>query len=117
MSTIRAPWSTSCIDYELSPSEPVRPQRHRSRLASAVRKAADCFRGDERHPGVGNGPVDWAHPDDEAYLCGGITAIAAVAGSHVAYVAAPRWEFGITDPMRWPPEQLAAIRGAELHLP
>jgi LmbE family N-acetylglucosaminyl deacetylase len=41
-------------------------------------------------------------------------AIAAVAGSHVAYVTATRGELGITDPMRWPPEQLAAIRGAEL---
>jgi LmbE family N-acetylglucosaminyl deacetylase len=56
----------------------------------------------------------WAHPDDEAYLCGGIMAIAAAAGLRVVCVTATRGELGITDPMRWPPEQLAAIRAAEL---
>jgi LmbE family N-acetylglucosaminyl deacetylase len=56
----------------------------------------------------------WAHPDDEAYLCGGIMAMAAEAGSHVVCVTATRGELGVTDPTRWPPEQLAAIREAEL---
>jgi LmbE family N-acetylglucosaminyl deacetylase len=56
----------------------------------------------------------WAHPDDEAYLCGGIMAMAAAAGSRVVCVTATRGELGITDPMRWPPEQLPAIREAEL---
>ena len=56
----------------------------------------------------------WAHPDDEAYLCGGIMAIAAAAGSRVVCVTATRGELGVTDPMRWPPEQLPAIREAEL---
>jgi LmbE family N-acetylglucosaminyl deacetylase len=56
----------------------------------------------------------WAHPDDEAYLCGGIMAMATAAQSRVVCVTATRGELGVTDPTRWPPEQLPAIRGAEL---
>jgi LmbE family N-acetylglucosaminyl deacetylase len=56
----------------------------------------------------------WAHPDDEAYLCGGIMSMAAGAGSRVVCVTASRGELGVTDPTRWPPERLAYIRGAEL---
>ena len=56
----------------------------------------------------------WAHPDDEAYLCGGTMAMAAAAGSRVVCVTASRGELGVTDPTRWPPEQLASIREAEL---
>ena len=56
----------------------------------------------------------WAHPDDEAYLCGGIMAMAAAAGSRVVCVTATRGELGVTDPARWPAEQLPAIREAEL---
>jgi hypothetical protein len=52
----------------------------------------------------------WAHPDDEAYLCGGIMAQATAAGSRVVCVTATRGELGVTDPAQWPPEQLAAIR-------
>jgi LmbE family N-acetylglucosaminyl deacetylase len=56
----------------------------------------------------------WAHPDDEAYLCGGIMAMATAAASRVVCVTATRGELGVTDPVRWPPEQLAAIREAEM---
>jgi LmbE family N-acetylglucosaminyl deacetylase len=56
----------------------------------------------------------WAHPDDEAYLCGGIMAMATAAQSRVVCVTATRGELGVTDPTRWPPDQLPAIRGAEL---
>jgi len=56
----------------------------------------------------------WAHPDDEAYLCGGIMAMATAVQSRVVCVTATRGELGVTDPTRWPPEQLPAIRGAEL---
>jgi LmbE family N-acetylglucosaminyl deacetylase len=56
----------------------------------------------------------WAHPDDEAYLCGGIMAMATAAGSRVVCVTATRGELGVTDPVRWPPTQLAAIREAEM---
>lgn len=56
----------------------------------------------------------WAHPDDEAYLCGGIMAMATAAQSRVVCVTATRGELGVTDPTRWPPEQLPAIRGAEM---
>jgi LmbE family N-acetylglucosaminyl deacetylase len=56
----------------------------------------------------------WAHPDDEAYLCGGVMAMAATAQSRVVCVTATRGELGVTDATRWPPEQLAAIREAEL---
>jgi len=56
----------------------------------------------------------WAHPDDEAYLCGGLMSLAAAAGSRVVCVTATRGELGVTDPVRWPPERLADIREAEL---
>jgi LmbE family N-acetylglucosaminyl deacetylase len=56
----------------------------------------------------------WAHPDDEAYLCGGAMAMASAAHSRVVCVTATRGELGVTDPTRWPPEQLATIREAEL---
>ena len=56
----------------------------------------------------------WAHPDDEAYLCGGIMAMAAAAGSRVVCATATRGELGVTDPTRWPPEALPVIREAEL---
>jgi LmbE family N-acetylglucosaminyl deacetylase len=56
----------------------------------------------------------WAHPDDEAYLCGGIMAMASAAQSRVVCVTATRGELGVTDPTRWPPEQLLTIREAEL---
>jgi len=56
----------------------------------------------------------WAHPDDEAYLCGGVMAMAAAAQSRVVCVTATRGELGVTDATRWPPEQLPAIREAEL---
>ncbi|HZA03465.1 MAG TPA: PIG-L family deacetylase [Propionibacteriaceae bacterium] len=56
----------------------------------------------------------WAHPDDEAYLCGGLMATAADAGLRVVCVTATRGELGVTDPVRWPPERMAEIREAEL---
>jgi LmbE family N-acetylglucosaminyl deacetylase len=56
----------------------------------------------------------WAHPDDEAYLCGGLMAAAVDAGSRVVCVTATRGELGVTDPVRWPPEHLAEIREAEM---
>jgi LmbE family N-acetylglucosaminyl deacetylase len=56
----------------------------------------------------------WAHPDDEAYLCGGIMAMATAAQSRVVCVTATRGELGVTDATRWPPGQLPAIRGREL---
>lgn len=57
----------------------------------------------------------WAHPDDEAYLAGGIMAMAVVAGRRVACMTATRGEAGESaDPRRWPPEQLGTIREAEL---
>jgi LmbE family N-acetylglucosaminyl deacetylase len=56
----------------------------------------------------------WAHPDDEACLCGGVMAMARAAGSRVVCVTATRGELGVTDPARWPPDRLAEIREAEL---
>ena len=40
--------------------------------------------------------------------------MASDAGSRVVCVTATRGELGVTDPVRWPPELLAAIREAEL---
>lgn len=56
----------------------------------------------------------WAHPDDEAYLSGGLMAIARNHGSRVVCVTATRGELGTSDPETWPPEQLAAERTGEL---
>ncbi|WP_433826006.1 PIG-L deacetylase family protein [Actinoplanes sp. CA-015351] len=56
----------------------------------------------------------WAHPDDEAYLSGGLMALAREAGSRVVCVTATRGELGTAEPDRWPPGPLAARRAAEL---
>jgi LmbE family N-acetylglucosaminyl deacetylase len=56
----------------------------------------------------------WAHPDDEAYLSGGLMALARDAGSRVVCVTATRGELGTPDPRAWPPDRLAAERTGEL---
>ncbi|HEX2046815.1 MAG TPA: PIG-L family deacetylase [Acidimicrobiales bacterium] len=56
----------------------------------------------------------WAHPDDEAYLSGGLMAAAVDAGARVVCVTATRGERGTPDPERWPPERLAPVRDGEL---
>jgi LmbE family N-acetylglucosaminyl deacetylase len=56
----------------------------------------------------------WAHPDDEAYLSGGLMALASDAGARVVCVTATRGELGTPDPLEWPPARLGAARTAEL---
>ena len=56
----------------------------------------------------------WAHPDDEAYLSGGLMALASDLGSRVVCVTATRGELGTPDPETWPPQRLAAERSVEL---
>ena len=56
----------------------------------------------------------WAHPDDEAYLSGGLMAMAVNAGARVVCVTATRGELGTSEPAAWPPERLGALREAEL---
>ncbi len=56
----------------------------------------------------------WAHPDDEAYLSGGLMAMARDSGSRVVCVTATRGELGTPDPETWPPHRLAAERTREL---
>jgi LmbE family N-acetylglucosaminyl deacetylase len=56
----------------------------------------------------------WAHPDDEAYLSGGLMALARDNGSRVVCVTATRGELGTPDPVAWPPERLAAERTVEM---
>ena len=56
----------------------------------------------------------FAHPDDEAYLAGGIMAAAVAAGQRVVCVTATRGELGTPDPEAFPPERMGAIREAEL---
>lgn len=56
----------------------------------------------------------WAHPDDEAYLSGGLMAIARDNGQRVVCVTATRGELGTPDPVAWPPDRLAAERTREL---
>ena len=88
------------------------PTRSRFVSASGTQQTALVVMSEIRE--LGTVLSIWAHPDDEAYLCGGIMAIAAAAGSRVVCVTATRGELGVTDPMRWPPEQLPAIREAEI---
>ena len=56
----------------------------------------------------------WAHPDDEAYLSGGLMAMARNHGSRVVCVTATRGELGTPDPVAWAPVRLAAERTGEL---
>ncbi|GAA4684662.1 hypothetical protein GCM10023215_19430 [Pseudonocardia yuanmonensis] len=56
----------------------------------------------------------WAHPDDEAYLSGGLMALARDNGQRVVCVTATRGERGTADPERWPPDRLAEERADEL---
>lgn len=56
----------------------------------------------------------WAHPDDEAFLSGGLMALARDIGSRVVCVTATRGELGTADPAEWPPHRLAAARTDEL---
>jgi LmbE family N-acetylglucosaminyl deacetylase len=57
----------------------------------------------------------WAHPDDEAYLMGGMMALATDAGHRVACVTATLGDAGETaDPDRWPVGELHRIRRGEL---
>jgi LmbE family N-acetylglucosaminyl deacetylase len=56
----------------------------------------------------------WAHPDDEAYLSGGLMAMARNLGARVVCVTATRGELGTTDPVAWPPSRLAAERTVEV---
>ena len=56
----------------------------------------------------------WAHPDDEAYLSGGLMAMARDNGQRVVCVTATRGELGTPDPVAWPPDRLAAERTREL---
>jgi LmbE family N-acetylglucosaminyl deacetylase len=56
----------------------------------------------------------WAHPDDEAYLSGGLMALARDNGQRVVCVTATRGERGTADPGTWPPDRLAEERTDEL---
>lgn len=56
----------------------------------------------------------WAHPDDEAFLSGGLMAAARESGQRVFVLTATRGERGTHDPVAWPPERLANRRELEL---
>lgn len=56
-----------------------------------------------------------AHPDDEAWIAGGILAAAAKNGQKVVVITATKGEAGTTDESRWPQHQLGNIRTQELH--
>ncbi|HVM41349.1 MAG TPA: PIG-L family deacetylase [Acidimicrobiia bacterium] len=55
----------------------------------------------------------FAHPDDEAYLAGGIMSAAVENGQRVVCVTATKGEAGVTDPARWDPARLGEIREQE----
>ncbi|MGY1623966.1 PIG-L deacetylase family protein [Geodermatophilus sp. SYSU D00965] len=79
----------------------------RPATSPAIRRPADVS-------GLGTVLGVWAHPDDEAYLSGGLMALAAGFGQRVVCVTATRGELGTPDPETWPPDRLAAERTAEL---
>jgi LmbE family N-acetylglucosaminyl deacetylase len=56
----------------------------------------------------------WGHPDDEAYLSGGIMAAAADAGQRVVCVTATRGELGFPDDDPRSLEERMAVRESEL---
>ena len=56
----------------------------------------------------------WAHPDDEAYLSGGLMALARSAGNRVVVATATKGEVGTSDPVTWPPDRLAGAREQEM---
>lgn len=56
----------------------------------------------------------FAHPDDEAYLAGGLMAAAADAGRRVACVTATKGELGFPDDDSRTLEERAAVREAEM---
>jgi LmbE family N-acetylglucosaminyl deacetylase len=56
----------------------------------------------------------WAHPDDEAYLSGALMALVRRGGGRVVCATATHGELGTPDPVRWPPDRLAAMREHEL---
>jgi LmbE family N-acetylglucosaminyl deacetylase len=56
----------------------------------------------------------WAHPDDEAFLAGGLLASAVDAGWRVVVATATRGENGTDDPEALPPDRLSEVRGREL---
>ena len=56
----------------------------------------------------------WAHPDDEAFLAGGLMAAARDAGQRVVCVTATLGEHGTADPFAWPPDRMARVRRHEL---
>jgi LmbE family N-acetylglucosaminyl deacetylase len=56
----------------------------------------------------------WAHPDDEAFLSGGLMRLALENGQRIVCLTATKGELGTNDPFTWPPEQLAPARSVEL---
>jgi LmbE family N-acetylglucosaminyl deacetylase len=56
----------------------------------------------------------WAHPDDEAFLAGGLMAAACDAGQRVVCVTATLGEHGTDEPWHWPPDRLGRVRAHEL---
>jgi LmbE family N-acetylglucosaminyl deacetylase len=56
----------------------------------------------------------WAHPDDEAYLSGGLMASAVEAGNRVVCVTATRGELGFADDDERSADERMAIRESEL---
>lgn len=79
--------------------------------AAAAQRAADLTAQVSR---LGTILGIWAHPDDEAYLSGGLMALARDAGTRVVCVTATRGEHGTPDPVAWPPRRLAEERTLEL---
>lgn len=56
----------------------------------------------------------WAHPDDEAYLSGGLMSLARAAGNQVVCVTATAGDHGTADPARFPPSRLVPLRRREM---
>ena len=56
----------------------------------------------------------WAHPDDETYLAGGLSAVLTDAGQRVVCITATRGEAGVSGSAATVRDELAEVRTAEL---
>ncbi len=99
-----------------APPPPARRERapRRGRGRPAGRRGGELITAPHEVGDLGTILGVWAHPDDEAYLSGGLMALARDAGARVVCVTATRGEQGTPDPVTWPPHRLADERTREL---
>jgi LmbE family N-acetylglucosaminyl deacetylase len=97
-------WQSGCITWESSGGRAAAQDEEERLVITSAAGVAE----------LGTILGVWAHPDDEAYLSGGLMTIARQAGGRVVCVTATRGELGTGDPETWPPDRLRTERTAEM---